>query len=108
MLRKSARLPGREFRAAGYRTATTPFFALKAKDNAGGGIKIGVVANTSFHKSAAKRNFWRRQAKAALLTFKKENKNFLLVLFPRTNTLTKKQFREKLSGAAARLTTTHQ
>lgn len=87
---------------------TTPFFALKVKDNAGGGAKIGVVANLSFHKSAAKRNFWKRQAKAALLSFKKENKNFLTILFPKTNTLTKKQFREKLLGTAARLSTTRQ
>jgi ribonuclease P protein component len=106
MLKKAVRLPGREFRAGRYQTITTPYFSIKAKF----GVttpRIGVVANAAVHKSAAKRNFWKRQAKAVLLAFipKIASRDFLIILFPKVNTLTKKKFKKELLDAAARVTT---
>ncbi len=62
-------------------------------------IRIGVVAGASVHKNAAKRNFWKRQAKTALLAAGSAGTDFLVVLTPRVNTLTKKQFKELLFQA---------
>ena len=67
--------------------------------------RVGVVVNTSVHKSAAKRNFWKRQAKAALLPRADNSHDFLVVLFSKVNTLTKKKFRNALQSAAASVTT---
>jgi len=62
--------------------------------------RIGVVVSMAVHKSAAKRNFWKRQAKAIL----RQNEDargldLLLIFSPKVNELTKKQFREKLGAA---------
>ena len=105
MLKRSARLPGREFRAGRYQTVTTPYFSLKTKQGSEK-IRIGVVANAAVHKTAVKRNFWKRQAKATLLDFASgtSHRDFLVVLFPKVNTLTKKNFKKELLGAAARIT----
>ncbi len=97
MVRRSARLPSLEFRAGGYKTVRTPYFSLKEKENGRKKTRIGVVVNTAVGKTAAKRNFWKRQAKASLLAIK--NKDVLMVLFPSVNTLTKKQFRTSVREA---------
>ncbi len=75
---------------------STPYFVLKKKPNTQEKIRVGVVANAFVHKSAAKRNFWKRQAKAALLAADGTGTDFLVILTPRINTITKKQFRELL------------
>ena len=98
------RLPSREFRAGGYRTVGTPFFSLKALVNGGTADRIGIVAGVAVSTSAARRNFWKRQARAVLAAKDPSRKNgggrdLLLIILPKVKTLTKKQFREKLSHA---------
>ncbi len=103
-----SRLPGREFRQGGYRTAATPFFSVKAKKNGMGKWRAGVVAGTAVHKSAAKRNFWKRQTMGILRALPErpaprgagspaETHDVLVILFSKVNGLTKRQFQEKLT-----------
>ncbi len=72
--------------------------------NQSGKPRIGVVANAAVHKSAAKRNFWKRQAKTALagLYGAGGGDDLLIILSPRVTTLTKKQFRSEVAKSAAR------
>lgn len=97
---RTIRLPSRAFRAEGYRrTANGPYFSLKQKQNHEGRWRVGVVVGAAVHKSAAKRNFWKRQAREtlrALIPQAGAPRDLLLILFPKVNLLTKKQFREKL------------
>ena len=107
MLQKRSRLPSQKFRSRGYQTASTPYFSLKARvrDEGGeGGNRIGIVVGMAVHKSAARRNFWKRQAKAALMDIEDANKDFLVILSPKVNSLSKKQFRKILFETAMRLT----
>ncbi len=108
MLPKHARLAGAKFRAEGYRTVATPYFSLKARRNGEERDRIGVVAGVAVHKSAVKRNFWKRQAREELAgrpgADKKGAGRDLLIIFSRNvNTLTKKQFKEKLAEALVRI-----
>lgn len=82
----------------------TPYFSLKAKPSATK-TRIGVVVNTAVHKTAVKRNFWKRQTKAALLALTGAPRDFLVILSPKVNTLTKENFKKALLNAAARITT---
>jgi len=67
-------------------------------------VRIGVVIPASVEKSAAKRNFWKRQAKAALaLMAPKEGKDILLMFFPAVRSLTRKRFANEVAEAAARV-----
>ncbi|MGC9598904.1 MAG: ribonuclease P protein component [Minisyncoccia bacterium] len=99
MLSKPSRLPSRDFRAGRWGTASTPYFVLKTKPNIQEKIRIGVIANASVHKNAAKRNFWKRQTKATLLAAGGAGTDFLVILTPKINTLTKQQFKELLRRA---------
>lgn len=100
MLSKNLRLPTEEFRAGSYCTIRTPYFLLKIKKNTMGNVRIGVVVSVAVSKSAAKRNFWKRQVKTILLaTAKKEARDILVIISPKVSDLTKKQFREKLTSA---------
>ncbi len=103
MIKKKLRLPGSEFRAGAYRTARTPYFLLKVKENALGKNRVGIVVGKSVHATAVKRNLWKRQAKAGLLKAKSMGKDFLVVFSPRANELTKKQFQETLKKSVALL-----
>jgi ribonuclease P protein component len=107
MIPKRSRLPSASFRGSGYRTVGTPYFSLKIRPNGEQRERIGVVVNTAVHKSAAKRNFWKRQAKATITgrhggAKDRDGHDLLLILFSKVNTLTKKQFKEKLSEALER------
>jgi ribonuclease P protein component len=112
MIPRTARLPREEFSARGYHTTKTPFFLVKIKNNGRGTDRIGVVAGITVHKSAAKRNFWKRQAKGVLSrslarasshegriprTTQESGNDVLLILSSRANELTKKQFQKILS-----------
>ncbi len=74
-----------------------------------GRVRIGVVAGKSVHKSAAKRNFWKRQAKAALLSLANrehgggKGMDILMILSAGVNGLTKKRFQEELTIATAKI-----
>jgi len=102
MASKIARLPSDQFRARGYKTTPTPFFLLKKKKNQGESVRIGVVVGVSVHKTAVKRNFWKRQALRGLVPQADAGSDILIVVLPAVNRLTKKQFQEELGKAFAR------
>ena len=97
-----ARLPSDQFRARGYRTIPSPFFLLKIKRNPGNNARIGVVVGTSVHKTAVKRNFWKRQALRGIAPQAGAGNDILIVVLPGVNRLTKKQFQEELTKAFTR------
>lgn len=99
MQARSKRLPREEFQARGYRTARTPYFLLKMKPNGGKGMRAGIVAGKSVHKTAARRNFWKRQARAGLVRTVRGDRDVLLVLNTKVNGLTRRQFQESLVRA---------
>ncbi len=102
-----SRLPSREFHSGRYhRAATTAYFTVKMKKNDAGKWRAGIVAGAAVHKSAAKRNFWKRQTKETLQSFLSAmeitdggGRDILIILSPNINALTKKQFRGKLKAA---------
>ena len=96
---KTARLPSDQFRAKGYRTIPTPVFLLKTKKNAVGSARIGVVVGVSVHKTAVKRNFYKRQALAAVAPRATAGNDILIIVLPAANRFTKKQFQEELVRA---------
>jgi len=99
MAAKTARLSSDQFRAKGYKTIPTPFFLLKTKKNTVGNARIGVVVGMSVHKTAVKRNFWKRQVLAGLRNQTTTGNDILIIVSRGVNRLTKKQFQEELSKA---------
>ncbi len=93
------RLPARNFRLRPDQSVANPFFSLKVRGNELGRNRIGIIVGTAVHKSAVKRNFFRRLAGEALRTSKKNYGDLLMIIAPKANALTKKQFREKLLAA---------
>ena len=111
MLPRKSRLPYEEFRAFGYRKEETPYFSVRAKRNSFPESRFGVVIGTSAIKSAARRTFWRRQAKAVFSDALRSGmvatgKRFdILVVFRSRAALPKKDvFRKTLADAMASLT----
>jgi ribonuclease P protein component len=98
-----ARLPGNEFRARGYRAASTPFFLLKTKKNSTGKRRVGMVIGKAVDKGAVKRNFWKRQAKEVFKKTADVGTDILIIFSPRVTTLTKKDFQAELSRAVSKL-----
>ena len=88
------RLPSDQFRARGYKTISTPFFLLKIKKNSYKTTRVGIVVGVSVSKTAAKRNFWKRQARAELTLRAVSGSDILMMVSPNVRRLTKKQFRE--------------
>lgn len=103
MLPRSSRLPGSEFHSGRYRTKRTPYFFLKVRPNGRASSRIGVVVGRAVHKNAANRNFWKRQAKAALAGVKNGASDWLIIPSAKVTGLTRREFREKVSEAAADL-----
>jgi ribonuclease P protein component len=93
---KITRLPSDQFRARGYKTTPTPFFLLKTKKNTVGRARIGIVVGVSVHKTAVKRNFWKRQARATLAAHAIIGHDILMIVSPNANRLTKKQFKDEV------------
>jgi ribonuclease P protein component len=104
MLSKGARLPKDEFRARGYRTATTPYFSVKIKKNTHKENRLGVVIGVSSLKNATKRNFWRRQARSVFLEMPPAGFDLLIIFSSHTTLPTKKVFKKMLTTAIASLT----
>jgi len=96
MLPHKRRLPYAEFQTRGYRTQKTPFFSLKTRPNESKGPRIGVIAGKNVHKTAAKRNLWKRQARAVLAPLVKENRDIIIIFHPRVVELTRREFQEML------------
>jgi ribonuclease P protein component len=103
MVPRSSRIPFREFRAHGYQELATPYFSVKAKKNSFGRNRFGVIVGISSVKTAARRNFFRRQAKSVFLTVPQKRVDLLVFLRPGVATLKKKYFRKTLSSAIATL-----
>jgi ribonuclease P protein component len=53
------------------------------------------------HKSAVKRNFWRRQAKTVFTDLIPSGNDFLIIFSPKINELTKQEFRRALTKAVS-------
>lgn len=102
MAAKITRLPREEFRAHGYRTLRAPLFVLKIKKNRFDVARIGVVAGINVHKSAVKRNFWKRQAKAGLAPLVKKGIDALIIVSPLAARTTKGKFQEEIAKAMAK------
>lgn len=103
MLAQKNRLPREGYRGRGYSTVATPFFSLKAKNNSLETSRIGVVVGLSVDKRATRRNFWERQVKTQLLGLANLNKDFVVIIFPRVNSLTRKQFIEEFQKALKKI-----
>lgn len=96
---KISRLPSDQFRAKGYKATPTPFFLLKIKKNQKECARIGMVVGKSVHKTAVKRNFWKRQARAVLTAHIMGGNDILIIVSSTINRLAKKQFKEELLKA---------
>ena len=64
-----------------------------------GKARIGVVVGISVNKSAVKRNFWKRQGKAALVPLLQTGNDFILTFFPKITTLSRNQFGKEIKKA---------
>jgi ribonuclease P protein component len=95
------RLPSDQFRARGYKTVSTPFFLLKIKKNSYKTTRVGVVVGVSVSRAAAKRNFWKRQARAEISLRAGAGSDILMMVSPNVRRLTKKQFREEIAKILA-------
>jgi ribonuclease P protein component len=93
------RLPSDQFRARGYKTVSNPFFLLKIKKNSYKTTRVGVVVGLSVSKAAAKRNFWKRQARAEITLRAGAGSDILMMVSPNVRRLTKKQFRGEVAKA---------
>jgi ribonuclease P protein component len=106
MLPKESRLPSSEFLSRGYRTEKAPYFSLKAKPNGLLKDRIGVIISVAAVKSAARRNFWKRQIKSDMSQAtcrKSQGFDFLVVFFKKGDSLTKAEFKKELLGALSNL-----
>ena len=101
MISRKSRLPVRELHFNKRETLITQYFSLKMRTNHGTRDRIGVIAGLAVGKNAAKRNFWKRQAKAILTEIPPSGRDILVILSPKTNTLTKKEFKKTLLGSVA-------
>jgi ribonuclease P protein component len=102
------RLPSDQFRARGYKTVSTPFFLFKIKKNSYTTPRVGVVVGVSVNKAAAKRNFWKRQARAEIALRATGGNDLLIMVSPNVRRLTKKQFREEIAKTLATTATAQQ
>lgn len=100
-MKKLGRLPRKEFRARGYHAVQSNLFLLKIKKNNIGKVRVGVVVGVGVSKSAARRNFLKRQARSGLALAIEKGTDALIVISPAATKTTKKQLREELARAAA-------
>jgi ribonuclease P protein component len=110
MLPRKSHLPYKEFRIPGYQKEETPYFSVRAKKNLSAENRFGVVIGTASLKSAARRNFWRRQAKSVFLmslpkkqTGHKQGFDILVIFRSRAPLLQKNVLRKTLARAMASL-----
>ena len=102
MTTKIGRLPREEFHARDYRTVRAGLFLLKIKKNDIGKARVGVVVGVAVHKSAVKRNFFKRQVRSWLASAMKKGTDALVIVSPAAAKATKKQFRDEMAGAVAK------
>lgn len=97
-----SRLPSQEFSSRGFKVIRTPYFSLGVKKNNLSKNRAGIIAGKAVHKSAVRRNFWRRQAKAALADIGRTGNDFLIIFSPKVNELGRRQFRLALKETMPR------
>jgi ribonuclease P protein component len=90
-------LPRAEFRSSAYRTIKNDFFSVKTKKNQTGEMRVAVVAGKAVHKSAVRRNFLKRQARALFVAKKMPGMDVLVIVFPRAASLTRINLKKELS-----------
>jgi len=66
-------------------------------------MRIGVVVGKAVHKTAAERNFLKRQAKAILLSSPRNNKDIMVLIAPAARSLTKSEFKKELLKVLQRI-----
>lgn len=105
MLSQKNRLPFAELNARGYQTIRTPYFSLKLRKNGLPQNRIGVVIGVAAEKSAVRRNFWKRQAKALLqkgsIARADAGIDFVVIFTKKIKELTADDFKRELSKIAA-------
>lgn len=74
------------------------------KPNDEKGARIGVIVGKSVHKTAVKRNFWKRQARSVLQASVRSDHDAILILHPQVSAVAKKIFREELERAVKSFT----
>ncbi len=77
----------------------TPYFSVKVKLNGGAAGRIGVVVGKSAGKTATKRNFLKRQARAGLRKTTVPGEDILVIVSPMAGGLTKKNLHTELVRA---------
>lgn len=102
MIPSRSRLPRTEFSSRAYGTVKTPYFSLKAKENPKRTMRIGVIVGKAVHKTAAERNFLKRQAKA-ILTSARAKKDIMVIIAPAARSLTKSEFKKELLKVMQRI-----
>lgn len=99
MLPQKLRLPYGEFSKRGYQTTRTPYFSLKIKNNGLPHNRIGIIIGVAAEKSAVRRNFWKRQAKAVLIKQPGAGKDFVLIFSKKIKEISKDKFKKELLKA---------
>jgi len=99
---KKVSLPPDQFRSRGYKTVATPFFLLKSRKNLEHKTRIGIIVGKSAQKTAAKRNFWKRQVLAGLGAREVGENDILMIALPAIDRLTKKEFKKELLKALSK------
>ena len=75
---------------------------LKYKESKNTKTRIGVVVGKAVHKSATRRNFWKRQAKTKLSSLAPDRCDLIIILSPAVNTLTRRSFQKEIAQAVAK------
>lgn len=85
-------------------SAKTPYMLLRGREGRDGKGRIAVVIAKAAQKSAVKRNFLRREAKAVLSAERSPRTDLLLTLSPSAARLSKKTFRNEVLKVLRALT----
>ena len=99
MLKKKARLPRKEFVFRGREAARTDCFSLKTRKSIAGSSRIGIVVGKSVAKSAARRNFLKRQLRALIAKGARPGVDYMIVALPGIARETKREIREQVASA---------
>jgi len=103
MLKRNVRLPRKEFSFRGGTAARTPYFSLRARTTAAGPPRIGVVVGKVVAKSAAKRNFLKRQIKSALAALAKPGMDYLIIANRAIEAATRREIRSEIAKAVSKI-----
>ena len=89
MLPEKQKLTRSQFAAGRHTTIRTPYFVIKISPNKLSYPRMGVVVSSAAIKSAVKRNFLKRQAKAIFKESAKGSKDFVVIFSGQAKSSTK-------------------